>query len=331
MTRTCFFPLRTNAGFYREKGAVNLRQRFKEATLLYDHVVLEYGVYSATIGQRISVEFHSDWDASKNEKVRGSRPKGGKFSLAIGKTGSDRRIALAVDEPSERRFASEFQSMISDVVTETDDHLPDWLRIEGYELPLQTKRQIEACAKRDAHRPGFWRRSGSIRLRDRVLYNLEHDLLVAASRGYLASMDGYFGPLARRHPDVVAGGGHIAFRVLVPNFTSLAWPRILELRDHPGVAEFRAKLIELEEECLADLNRNPESGRERILRRVMIDLAERWRPPTAADVAGKIAIDFVLGQVPLVGPAASAAFNIGNALHGGGTWGAFFLHLNDVG
>lgn len=326
----CLFPLRTNAAFYREHGRLDLRQRVKEATLLYETVVLEDGVYSAVAGPTRSLEMLEPASDEVVDNLRRLKPRGGTFSLALRHDATGARRVLAASERAERRFVAEYHSIVREFLQDTGTReLPPWISLAPFALTPSVQNRIGALAREDARRPGFWRRGGSSHFRDVVLKNLNHDLLLSACLEAFVSLDGYFSPLVRRKRGVESGKGVFALRVLFPNFGSLGWKQVMEVRDHPGIADFRAKLAEIEEEALAQVD-GTSSASEAVHRRAMIDLAQGWRPPRLIDEAGKIAVDLAIGLIPVIGPPASALLDVAQADQERRTWGAVFLRLLEM-
>jgi hypothetical protein len=326
--RACLFPLSTNAGFYRARGQLNLQRRVKEAALLYNRVILEDGLYSATVGPRGAVEMHEPVATDENIlRARSLKPRGGTFLFALGhKTGR----GVVVNGPAERRFVAECRSVVQELLEDTEMATPpDWVQVRTFDLPPVMNNQVQRLARADARRPGFWKRTGSSFLRDLVLKSLNHDLVLSACMGAFASLDSYFAPLLRRKPELKAARGHFALRVLVPNFSSLDWPQIMDVRDQPGIADFRAKLAEIEEEALNQVDGAVPLS-EAVLRRTLIDLAQKWRPPSGLDVTGSIAVDLAVGSIPLLGPGVSALLDVAQADQARHTWGAVFLRLLEL-
>ena len=325
MTRACIFPLRSNAGFYRDRGQLDLRERLKEAALLYDEIVLEDGLYVASVGATTSVETIAAATDDSIEIARKLKSSGGTFALYVGGT-------VVADEATERRFVAEYRSLIREVVEESGARRrPDWLKLIAYESAPAMKRRVEQLAREDAQRPGFWRRKSGRRLRDRVLGNLNHDLLLSAALGMPISPDGYYAPLARRKPEVrpMRSGG-LVLRVTVPNYVSLGWDRILELREDPGIEDFRRWLMEIEEQELARLGDDEADVHEAVHRRVEYDLAKQCRSRSIADRAGNVAVDMVVGQIPVVGLVFPAIRAIAEAGIDRRRWSAVFLRLKEA-
>lgn len=325
MTRSCFFPLRTNAGFYRIRGQLALRERLKEAALLYDEITLEDGLYEATVGANTSVEMFAAATDENVEIARKLKSSGGRFALYVGGT-------VAADEAAERRFVAEYRSLIREIVEESGvGRRPDWLKLVAYEAAPAMKRRVEQLAREDAQRPGFWRRKGGRRLRDRALGNLNHDLLLSAALGMPISPDGYYAPLARRKPEVspMRSGG-LVLRVTVPNYASLGWDEIMELREDPGIEDFRRTLAEIEEQ---ELFKHADKGgdmRDAVHRRVEYELAKECRPRSIADRAGNLAVDMVVGQIPGVGLVFPAVREAAEAIIDRRRWSALFLRLKEA-
>jgi len=326
--RTCLFPLRTNAGFYRTQGQLDVKQRIKESVLLYDEIILESGLYIASIGPGGSFDTMGDADADAVDRIRTLKQRGGEFSYSIinDQTGQSTGRTLS----AERRLAAEFLSIVDAIRADVGLHkLPDWFRYEGwFDLSRDAKSEVSRAARNDANRRGFWRRKGSHFLRDKVLTNFNYDLRLSAELGALVSMDGYFAPLVARKPEARAvSEGGFALRVLVPNVSALSWNELFELREEPGSVAFRAKLREVEEEAFAAAETLHEA-REAVHRRWEWNLSEPWRTRSLSDRLGSILVDQAIGLLPPpMGNVAAAGRSIGDSIGHGHSWGAFFYKL----
>ncbi len=261
-------------------------------------------------------------------QVRAPKPRGGTFSFAIRNEKSGAGIDRA--EPLERRFAAEFGSIIQEILRDAGlNEPPAWLRVEPWEIWTDPPNIVGDLARADANH-GVWANENP-KVQDIVLRALNHDLLLGAGLDAVISTDGYFARVMAKKRGVRGDDGSVVFRVIVPDFGDLEWPAILDLREHPGVEDFRSKIREIEQHEL-DGATSELDARERIHRRVEYDLAQKWRPPSRVDVVGKVAVDLALALLPVpipAGAAVSAAGAIIEADKMSRTWAAFFVSLRD--
>jgi hypothetical protein len=295
MNRACFFPLRTNAAYFHERGSLDLKRRLKEASLLFDEVIVEDGHYLAAVGERSSFEvFQPATDENIADKTV-LPTRGGKFTVAISRddTGPMRAI---IDEPATRRFVSEYRSITQEIREESGlTNLPEWFRVEGYEAAPRVKAEIGRIAQEDAKRPGFWRRKQGDPLRKLVLQALNYDLGLSTALQLPISSDGYFAPLVLRKPETTpVHSGALVLRVEVPYFAELTWPQILELRDSPGIKDFRSKLREIQEEEI-EKAASTDDVRQRVQRRITYDLAKEAQPAGGFETGARMSLNVMLG------------------------------------
>jgi len=326
--RTCLFPLRTNCGFYRAHGEMALRARVKEAAILYETVLLQEGLYTATIGRAGSIETVEP-NPTRPGTLRDLNLKGGDFSLAVRPSDSDGPFRTIMHGTVERRFHAEYGSLANEIADalKTRD-LPEWIQLVAFEANPGAKAAIQDMARKDAREKGLWRRQGSDYLKTRVLENLNHDLGASAALDADVSMDRYFLPLVRRKGAATATSGQLALTILLPNLASLPWEQIADAREHAGIESFRTQLTEIEQQAWQEVAEGKEIAQS-ILRRAVIDLAEGWRPPSRFETAGKIGVDLVLGLHPIAA-AAGAAIDLREAEMKRAAWGACFLRLLEM-
>lgn len=326
--RTCLFPLRTNCGFYRARGELDLRARVKEAAILYETVLLQGGLYTATIGRTGSFEAVEP-NPGRPSTLRELKDKGGNFSLSVRPSDSDGPFRTIMHQTVERRFHAEFGSLAHEIKDALGTrNLPAWIELVSIEANHEGKGAIRDAAREDARNAKLWRRKGSPYLKTRVLENLNHDLGAGATFAVDVSMDRYFLPLVRRKATAMAAPGSVALTILLPNVACLPWNQIAEARGHAGVDAFRRQLAEIEQQAWAEVAQGKDIA-ESIFRRAVIDLAEGWRPPSRLETAGKIGVDLILGLHPVAG-IASAAIDLREGEMKRTAWGAVFLRMLEM-
>lgn len=122
-----FFPLRTNIEYFASPGGfLSLERRIKQAALLSDVLMFEGGMYIATIGETGSVDLWKP-DVTDEELGEFVKPTGGDYYFAIDPSGSTQRYVLQ-SSPVERRFRSEFHSVIRSLGSRT----PEWVQMKTY-------------------------------------------------------------------------------------------------------------------------------------------------------------------------------------------------------
>jgi hypothetical protein len=304
---TFFFPLRTNAEFFAlPQGYLSLLGRIKQASILYDSLLFEGGIYMATVGERGSVDM---WippkDVTEEQLGVEFKSTGGEHYLRIRPTGSDQGHVL-LSGSVERRFRSEFHSILTELEA---DYLP-WIKMQTFSLSAEGKKLVERLRREDEENRDLALPEGSRRLQGKILANLNHDLVLIASLQTAASIDPLYAPLLRQKTlgrrRVQSAPGFLALQVAIPNFATLPWETIVEVREHSALAEFREKMISIELMAKSAL---PEGETEdlryqvsqTITRELLREIAHLR--PNLGEVAGDVILDLVLGLLP--GPASA--------------------------
>jgi hypothetical protein len=320
--RGCLFALRTNCGFYRNRGELSLRGRIKEAAILYDSILLEHGAYHATISPTGSLDSIQPYPAEPS-RLRELGPTEGSFSLNVRRSDSEGPFRTIMAGEVERRFHSEFITLAHEIAESLDRRIPEWISFVAFDLTREMESAIGAETRRDESNRNLWRRRGSTFLKSKVLRNLNHDLAASDSNTDV-SVDYYFLPLLRRKAQAQGPPGARTLRVLVPNVASFSWQQIAEIREHPGVQSFRRQLSEIQEQATTERD-----IKEAVFRRTVYDLAEGWRPPGHIETVGKIALDMVLSLHPAARFAA-VALDWREAEEKRATWGAVLLKVLEM-
>jgi hypothetical protein len=243
-----FFPLRTNVEYFdTPEGYLSLKERIKQACILYDRLIFEGGLYQASIGPTGSFDL---WippleltDAILKAKFTS---RGGEHHWRIAPTGSE-NYHTVISGPMERWFRAEFHTALR----EFDGENMPWIDIETYELTPDFKQLADSSADNDERDENIRILDASHFFRRKILTNLNRDLILIASLGTSASIDPLHASvleqkMAKKPEQLKSAPGFLAIEVAVPNFSNLPWDTILELREHPSLSEFRRKLVEAE-------------------------------------------------------------------------------------
>lgn len=142
MPGTCLFPLRTNAGFYRQAGFLDLGHRLKESCLLYDEMIIEDGLYIADIGPTTAVEIVGPTDRIDAPDYRKFAPSKGNFGLYVN------GHAFAQEEVV-RRFVCEFDSYIEQIMKANDGSLPEWVQLIAFKLKPEGATELNDLTRID--------------------------------------------------------------------------------------------------------------------------------------------------------------------------------------
>lgn len=300
---TFFFPLRTNVEYFvSTEGFLALEQRIKQAAILYDVIIFEGGVYTASVGPTGSMDFWIPPDQVTEEELRLKiEPYGGHHHLAIAPTGSSQFQTL-VSGPVERRFRSEFYSILKNLGSEC----PKWVKMETYDLTPEAKNLVNRISQSDERNLDIEIGKENRFLKSKILNNLNRDLILTWGLGWAASIDPLYTPILRKkmtlHGGLQAASGFLALDFIVPDFSRLPWEIIFELREHKAMAEFRRRMINIENLVRASLpNVNEAELRYQISQVVTDELLKEIESlqPTTRDIAINLTLNFVGGLAPL--------------------------------
>lgn len=301
------FGLQSNVHFFASgKGYVNLGLRLKTMALLYDEIVLEDGVYDATIGPQLSwqtIKSYTHPDQLKPVRTR----KGQTWSLGFAPEASPGGPLAGPVEYMHSTVDKQYRSQFRGVINELAPLNPKWVRVIDFESPaaIQFKRDAAKLA-------GDWSwndRSAGIApplddyLRTALAEHLLGDLARSTLMGVHLSPD----PAHARHLKSKLTSGLVQparmggrpLTMLLPELRGASWADIVELRRDSGLETLRSALRE------ADASAKDEDVRAWILREYE-DQLERYQPGWLSG-AVNAGVSLLGGAIPLVGTAIGLA------------------------
>jgi hypothetical protein len=274
-----FFPLRTSVEFFSDPTSVEAAARAKEASILYDEVIFEVGLYDIKITNHGSFNNWRDPRRLTPEDLARSRQ--------LPEPGSGMRIAMGmqpsfnVPAPAEAMrvvlqgeivvsYAAEWHTGVIEELVAIGD--PSWA---GYlatgsdsdasleplkEARREAERALELAYPQTA-KESAWARNFMIKA-------LARDAVVAANLDAAMNVTGLFAPLieslgAQRDPS-----GQVALGILVPNVAQLSWEQIAKFRQHAGAVDARGKLREFEDRALASDPDDPMGFRVKLFQEI---------------------------------------------------------------
>ena len=333
---TFFFPLSTNVGYFDStEGYLTLTERVKQASLLYEKLVFESGVYIATIWEDGNTDMWMPPEDINDEmlaKMRSDfKPVGGDafFSIADPESGE---LLHVTSGPVVRRFHCEFHSTLRALNAE---HSP-WIEIESFELTpggKQNANLLKTSIEKDFDE--LMPDAGHF-LKTKVLTNLSQDLVLSSAMQVAASVDAVYAPLLRRNSGLQPAPGFAALQVALPNLSHLSWDKIVELRNRDCLVEFRQKMVSLEAMAKEAL---PQGEAQEVqyqfslfqtfIQELTRELAERQ--PSVGGVVGNVALDLMIGLIPIPGVSAAATGirGVAEVKESNQSWTAAFLQLRN--
>ena len=295
---TFFFPLRTNVEYFASpEGYLTLLERIKQASILYDTLVFEGGIYTASVGETGSFDLWIPPQDVTEEKLNVEfEPTGGEHFVSIAPTGSDQgQVVLA--GPVERRFRSEFHSVLIQLEAE---QLP-WMKMQTFNLTSEEQELAALLYEEDERNPSIILPEGSHFLEAKILTNLSRDLVLIASLRTAASIDPLYAPILQQKAvsdqRMEPALGFLALQVAMPNFASRPWETIVQLREKPAFVELRKKMTSIEMMARSALPEG-EVGElkyqvsQTIIEELLQEIAHLL--PKLSKVAGDVVLDLVL-------------------------------------
>ncbi len=241
---TFFFPLRTNVEYFQSpKGYLSLIERIKQASLLYENILFESGIYTAVVGRQGSQDFWFPPDQINEQMIGHLRAD------FINAQGNATLIAQAPNsEPIEiptgeitRSFFCEFHTSLQSIEA---DKLP-WIQIEPIKVTEHGKeavRQVKsflAPIEDSILDPNPY-------LKTKIIDNLSRDIVVSQALNAATSTNALYMPVLLKQTNASPAPGLDALSVALPDLTHLTWDEIAELREHDSLIQLRDKLISLE-------------------------------------------------------------------------------------
>jgi hypothetical protein len=256
---TLFVPLRSNgSALLTGKPIESVRRRLKFASVYFDHVFLEAGIYEITAGPSGafgSIRTPRDgevprWQSPVHRGAGRRQPVQVTFGGGQGANVVVDSMATVPNSKATISWKATLQPFAGELPAGADwiDFVPS-RESEGY-----IKQMTSGWNQADEHNTALQRAIPELFVRSVVIENVNHDLGSAARVGGTVSVD----PL---HHQVVAqrfGNGSnwplagFAVRFLFPQIGEFSWEAIADLRRDPQMVRLRGILREVEEEAVAE-------------------------------------------------------------------------------
>jgi len=332
---TFFFPLRTNTGYYESpEGYLGLLERVKQASLLYDVLVFEGGIYDSIMWDNGNWDVWHPPHTVDTERLKwmkeSFRSSGDEAALFIQAEGGE-PIPVFRGEVI-RQFRCEFHSLLNELKGE---EIP-WIHIENFELTDEGKKDARSISGLidKKFRSSLPSNKHVISL---LVKNFCRDMVITTRMSAGASVHGLYAGLLAHKVGVSHAPGFVAVQVAVPNWSNLEWQELVELREHPSWVALREKLLELEITVRTSLAGMPEDEvqyktalSQALIQELLTEIAE-YQPRTG-EVLGNIAMDLIIGLIPL--PGTSAVFTgmrgFGEIEKAQSSWITAFLKLRQT-
>ena len=293
-------PLRSNARTLVAGGAVAaMRKRLKYASLFYDSLLLESGIFRVQAGPTGSSSFivpPTAEDPPRWQTVAERRAAtGATFGVAVSPDGAPDATPRAV-------VSSEAAISWAATLHPFADELPlgtDWVHfVKSHDPAGKAKQLAQQWAAVDKRNRSLERAIPIRFVRETIIDSANHDHALAAMAEVAITSD-------RFHSQVVAQRFNdqqgwklqgYAVPVLFPQIGDWPWPAIADLRRDPNMAHFRAVLREVEKEAAVQAAAGDvEGAAHRVYERLLADASGRLE--SVASSARRIALEIVLSGV----------------------------------
>jgi hypothetical protein len=281
--RRIFFPLKSGVELFEDSSSPEAITRAKEASVLYDEVIFEDGLYDVAITPQGSTNFWtppSQMTPERLEQSRRGRKVGEPLTLAMGK---QRAAGLPAEEMSiflqgkiSAIYVSEYYSGI---IQELAKFEPPWARkvtIGGSdsarELGQPAYNAIKELNYSDFGDQELMPGTDSF-LKSFIYKSFNRDSVLAAGMEASFSVTPLFAPMVAHRGLQPELAGSEALNVLVPDLTKVPWEAVVEYREHPGSSEARDRLREFERLAQEE---EPEDAYE-FLRKVSQEVNKAYR------------------------------------------------------
>jgi hypothetical protein len=280
---TLLVPLRSNASALLAGGPVeSVRRRLKTASISFDQILLEAGVYRLQAGPGGAYAVHewppgsevTRWQTASQRHAA----KDGSFGLDMG-----RELTPGVPAPLVSNvLASETEAAWAATLHPFKYELPadtDWIDFTRTRPPVGGLRRLSDEWTDADKRNGALERSIPPQfLRTAVIDDANRDMAVAADQKMAISMDPLHAqvPAQRFNDERGWAMSGFAVPVLFPEVSRWPWEAVAKLRRDQNMIRFRAILREVEEEAAAEAvaGDDLEAAAHRAYRRHLADAQE---------------------------------------------------------
>lgn len=335
--RKVALPLRTSVELFRDPQSPSPEARAKFASLLFDEVLFEDGLYEVEIldgGQR-----NAWWQpsqhvtAEKLERTRHVHPPGSEYQLAMGA-----QPALGVPAPPEAmhvvmaghitvHYVAEWISVLDAMRTVS----PNWVKTYVSTDQALTPELRDEIRRARSSTPGDRAAGVDAGLVDWAWEALCHDATVTTSGlGAAFAVTTLFEPLLADDLTATTEGG-MALDVVIPDISAVSWEAIAKFREHPAATDARARLRELEDRAREAGVDGPHDMFRRVAQEVSTELlhvVKETRVSVPEEIARQALTTSASLLVPVVGPIAGIAEATKDARRFDRSWYAALMHLN---
>jgi hypothetical protein len=292
-------PLRSNASTLLAGAPVAaLRRRLKFASLFFDRLLLETGIYRVNAGPTAASSFIVP--PTEDDPPRWQTP-----ADRHARIGKKFTVAFSKDPPPNADLhtivSSEASISWAATLHPFADELPagsDWVEfVTSVDPSDKVAELVERWAGEDRRNHALERAIPVPFVRGEVIKSANRDLALAAAAGFAVTID----PLhmqvpAQRFNDEIWKFNGYAVPITFPWVGDLPWEAIAELRRDKNMARFRSVLREVEEEAMAETaDGDIKTAVEHAYRRHLAGYPETL--PSVGAIAHRTLTGFVIGGI----------------------------------
>lgn len=342
-----FFPLRSNVEMFQAAtGYVALQERIKIASLLFDEVILEGGVYKLQMTDRGALDFRIPREGLgkgvTDQTVAETRQQfealqqleAPSLRVTIQPSDGSGEPRLLFDGPTTAMYFSEFQTAVSDLKG-LDTPWLIWLDDDPVRFPEFSELVRQLCD--DDYRASVGEVIPNRRIRDQLLKSLNHDLVLTTMVDAFISTDPIHAHLMSAKLErlgFLASTRLAIVNTYMPSVRDVPWDEINDLRSDPGMWDFRRVVGEIEGQIM-ELPQDATSAdvRERIQSEWNKEMADAWTAvlpsfrQIAVETAESLLLDFVNIAMPFLGTGIDFARDMNNLRTSRTSWLSVFIRL----
>jgi hypothetical protein len=295
-------PLRSNASSLLTGTPVAaIRRRLKFASLFFDHIYLEWGVYRTQAGP------HGHFGV-----IEEPRPENPPRWQTPGERGANQRASFTVGfgrEDTPGVMASTLQTAIASPTTISwvatlhpfTREFPEgtnWIQFARTSDPTGPAGKLASqWTFQDRSNPALHQSIPETFVRNAVIKNANRDLALAAGDGLAVSLDPlHFQVAAQRFRDNSWKPRGFTVPLIFPNVGDLPWATIADLRRDKNMTRFRAVLLETENEATEEAATGDlEAAAKHAYERHLTGYPETL--PNPGGIAHRTLTGFVIGSI----------------------------------
>lgn len=297
-----FFPLRSNVEWFGKENKYPLKNRIKEALLFYDELVFEAGSYICGISEKGDIDFEVPPTGLPyiQRKSLNFVEVSGEMSLSVKNNQTGEETDLIENGKLRRFWGANFLNILEDL--EIPEY--DFVEMKSIRLNKNGKEILKINSKNDLDNFNIKpQASGDYFLEKKVIEGLNHSLLFSsalempilvddAHQKYLIekSKRGWQEKLDSKEFETLDS----TLELVVPDFSSLGFEKIIELREDKALQDFRGKIDKISKK-ISEISR-PEEFRKKAREIFVGDLLDEI--DEMAPDKNDICLDILTGIIP---------------------------------